>query len=148
MEASEGPGSAVGGPDRHPVTHVAFEDAETYAAWAGKELPTQAEWEFAARGGLEQATFWEWTADFFGSHRAAEVDHACCAPERPRATTADESIVPGQPGTDIPRRVIKGGSHLYAPNYCLCYRPAARPSETVDTSTAHIGFRCVVRARP
>ena len=197
----EGPASSLGGRDRHPVTHVAFEDAETYAAWAGKDLPTEAEWEFAARGGLEQATFtwgdefapkgkmmantwqgefpwqnlatdgyvgtspvtsfppngyglydmagnvWEWTTDFFGAHRADAEAHGCCAPEKPRVTTAEESMVPGQPGADIPRRVIKGGSHLCAPNYCLRYRPAARQSETLDTSTMHIGFRCVVRER-
>jgi formylglycine-generating enzyme len=53
--------------------------------------------------------------------------------------------VPGEPGAHIPRRVIKGGSHLCAPNYCLRYRPAARQGEAVDTSTAHLGFRCVIR---
>ena len=47
-------------------------------------------------------------------------------------------------GEHIPRRVIKGGSHLCAPYYCLRYRPAARQSEAVDTSTSHIGFRCIV----
>ena len=51
-----------------------------------------------------------------------------------------------RPGETFPRKVIKGGSHLCAPNYCLRYRPAARQGETVDTSTGHIGFRCVVRA--
>jgi formylglycine-generating enzyme len=50
-----------------------------------------------------------------------------------------------QPGERIPRRVIKGGSHLCAPNYCLRFRPAARQGEAVDTSTTHIGFRCVLR---
>jgi formylglycine-generating enzyme required for sulfatase activity len=48
-------------------------------------------------------------------------------------------------GERFPRKVIKGGSHLCAPNYCLRYRPAARQGETVDTSTAHIGFRCISR---
>jgi formylglycine-generating enzyme len=195
----EGPASDVGGRERHPVTHVAYEDALAFATWADKDLPTEAEWEFAARGGLEQAVFawgnefapngrmmantwqgefpwqnlstdgfegtspvgtyppngyglydmagnvWEWTSDFFGRHRPAERGGACCAPERAHATTAQESMVPGEPGAQIPRRVLKGGSHLCAPNYCLRYRPAARSSETVDTSTGHIGFRCVVR---
>ena len=68
---------------------------------------------------------WEWTADAF-----ALPSSPCCAPQRAET---------------IPRRVIKGGSHLCAPNYCLRYRPAARQGAAVDTSTAHIGFRCVVR---
>ena len=68
---------------------------------------------------------WEWTADPFDAER----------PRLPRAP----------PGERIPRRVIKGGSHLCAPNYCLRYRPAARQGEAVDTSTSHLGFRCIVR---
>jgi formylglycine-generating enzyme len=75
---------------------------------------------------------WEWTTDYFAVHGAA-AEHACCAPG-------------AQPGEHVPRRVIKGGSHLCAPNYCLRFRPAARQGEAVDTSTTHIGFRCVVRA--
>ena len=59
----------------------------------------------------------------------------CCAPQMPLAGDGEE----------YPRKVIKGGSHLCAPNYCLRYRPAARQGETVDTSTSHIGFRCVIR---
>ena len=194
----EGPGSTLHGRERHPVTQVTFEDATAYAVWAGKELPTEAEWEFAARGGLEQARFtwgdefapkgkmmantwqgefpwqnlledgyagtspvksfppngyglydmagnvWEWTIDAFGSNGEA-VEHACCAPDIGRTTAMEESMARPGAAAEIPRKVIKGGSHLCAPNYCLRYRPAARQSETIDTSTAHLGFRCIVR---
>jgi len=193
-----GPGTSVNGRDRHPVVQVAPKDAETYAAWAGKELPTEAEWEFAARGGLEGAIFawgdehfpegkamantwqgefpwqnlsldgfegtspvgsfppngyglydmtgnvWEWTSDLFTPNHPDEVDSPCCVPRNPRVSGSEESVAPGRPEL-IPRRVIKGGSHLCAPNYCLRYRPAARQGEAIDTSTGHIGFRCVVR---
>jgi formylglycine-generating enzyme required for sulfatase activity len=77
---------------------------------------------------------WEWTTDLFPLP-AESSDAGCCAPRTPRE----------QPEERFPRRVIKGGSHLCAPNYCLRYRPAARQGEAIDTSTGHIGFRCVVR---
>ena len=86
---------------------------------------------------------WEWTSDYFTAFAASE--HSCCVSRNPRATSAEASLIPDGPGAHIPRKVIKGGSHLCAPNYCLRYRPAARQSETVDTSTSHIGFRCIVR---
>jgi formylglycine-generating enzyme required for sulfatase activity len=83
---------------------------------------------------------WEWTDDYFAAPGDV-AESGCCAPHNPRVSTPSD--LPA--GERFPRRVIKGGSHLCAPNYCLRYRPAARQGEAVDTSTSHIGFRCVVR---
>jgi formylglycine-generating enzyme len=100
---------------------------------------------FPANGyGLYDMTgnVWEWTADYFRARHHGAPSAGCCAPHNPRVGENDRGTVPAG---DIPRRVIKGGSHLCAPNYCLRYRPAARQGEAVDTSTSHIGFRCVLR---
>ena len=196
----QGPGSSVKRLHDHPVVQVAWEDVSAYADWVDKELPTEAEWEFAARGGLEGATYawggelnpdgrwmantwqgdfpmhntredghagtapvgsyplngygladmignvWEWTTDWFGPHaQRAHGAHACCGIENPRGGGREGSYDPALAGTQIPRRVMKGGSHLCAPNYCRRYRPAARMAQPVDTSTSHLGFRCISR---
>ena len=88
---------------------------------------------------------WEWTSDWYAPKHEADAPKACCIPENPRGGREDGSYDPRQPNIRIPRKVIKGGSHLCAPNYCRRYRPAARHAEPIDTSTSHLGFRCVKR---
>jgi formylglycine-generating enzyme len=89
---------------------------------------------------------WEWTSDWYVARRPSEAVKACCAPDMsPRLATAEQSFDPGQPQFKIPRKVVKGGSHLCAPNDCLRYRPAARQPQMVDTGMSHIGFRCIAR---
>ncbi|MCW2522577.1 MAG: Sulfatase-modifying factor 1 [Frankiales bacterium] len=199
----QGPGSSLAGRDQHPVVHVAYEDALAYAEWVGKRLPTETEWEYAARAGRPPTTFawgeertprgrmmantwhgqfpwenlnptgrasttavgryrandwglvdmignvWEWTDSTWtpDHHPSPEptgpiepmgelqptgepASHSCCGVSRSEPLAEDD------------RRVIKGGSHLCSPSYCLRYRPPARQGQTVRSSTSHIGFRC------
>lgn len=192
----EGPGSDLRGREYHPVVHVAYEDAEAFAEWMGKGLPTEAEWEYAARGGLECATLpwgdefsaggrvmankgygefrgwslrreegtsavgsyppnayglfdmcgnvWEWTCDSYRpDQRTAMAKSVRTSPGFP--AMADLSVHLDQLRTEVVQRVVKGGSYWSATNYSLRYTPSARQGALVDSSSSHVGFRCIVR---
>ena len=88
---------------------------------------------------------WEWTTDWFQNHD--KIQKSCCTLDNPRGGDREHSFDPRDPLVRIPRRVMKGGSYLCAPDYCHRYRPAARMAQPIDTSTCHLGFRCIVRGR-
>ena len=91
---------------------------------------------------------WQWTGDWYLDRHEPRQPSACCGPAGARGATMEQSYDPLRTSARIPRKVLKGGSYLCAPSYCLRYRPAARHPETIDTSTNHIGFRCIVRVSP
>ena len=92
---------------------------------------------------------WEWTDDWYADHAVIVRSHkqagGCCTIDDPRGSRRESSIDPSSQHGAVPRRVVKGGSFLCAPSYCRRYRPAARMAQGIDTSTCHLGFRCIVR---
>ena len=88
---------------------------------------------------------WEWTIDWYRPRQDGAQHKNCCIPNNPRSVSPDGSYDPRPQSSRIPRKVLKGGSHLCAPNYCRRYRPAARHPQAIDTSSCHVGFRCIVR---
>ncbi|MEY8749752.1 formylglycine-generating enzyme family protein [Alkalicoccobacillus gibsonii] len=174
----EGPGSTIHNRGDHPVVHVSWNDAAAYSKWAGKRLPTEAEWEFAARGGLEQKLY-PW-----GNELMPNGEHYCNIWQGafPTENTEEDGYVSTAPAKSFPEngyglynvsgnvwewcadwftntpdssdrknpvgpshgqsKVMRGGSYLCHKSYCNRYRVAARSSNTIDSATGNLGFRC------
>jgi formylglycine-generating enzyme len=183
----EGPGSNIDGKGNFPVVHVTYEDAIAYANWKGHDLPTEEQWEYAARGGLsDQIYAWgkelnpdgrqlanTWQGDFPKLNLALDghsgVSPVGCFPPnnfglfdmagnvwqitksiyKPYHSTTKAVIerIPLNDKNNVSALVIKGGSHLCAPNYCMRYRPSARQPQDLVLGTSHIGFRTIINVK-
>lgn len=166
----EGPETSIDGRGQEPVVQVSYHDATAYAAWAGRRLPSEMQWEYAAAGGAETIYVWgeerapngeemanTWQGSFPIQNTkadgfAARAPVGCYPPNDfalydmiGNVWEWTDSMVAGAnaQNTSEKTHVIKGGSFLCAPNFCRRYRAAARQAQEVGLPTSHIGFRTV-----
>jgi formylglycine-generating enzyme len=165
----EGPDSDLDGRSDHPAVHISWRDATAYCQWAGGRLPTEVEWEYAARGGLDQARY-PWGDELtpggehrcniwqgrFPVHNTTEDGYAGTAPVdayRPNGyglfnTSGNVWEWCADPfAAGMSERSMRGGSYLCHESYCNRYRVAARTANTPDSSGGNLGFRCAADVR-